>query len=425
MRRTNKQSAALDGLIIKAVTDGLTLPRDIFKLLSKNKHAKGLTQGQLYQRVFRLKRDGRVSCPDGKRNPEAMQKFRDDVAAIVNGQSRQLGVRGVFYLAVAAGLCEKTDGAYQGVVHALDILRMSGDVAFDRIIDSGRIVHPHGLGDRSPVVDLVTAGTDYDEIQTFIENKVSEEAEYEPNITDPEPPSYTQGMEPDELTESVMKLDEVGAQIDHGPWDGCEVVPFVVCEKEGLSGIIQPVCLAYDVPYVAVRGGASITVLHQIWELMQEGALPWRVLTLYDFDQAGENIEAAAVARLRAFGGEAKWTSERIAVTPKQVKKLKLPTRPEKKGDGVAVELDAIPPDTLAKIVTAAIKKCIPKDIDDRRLVAEEEAEAEHDERLSDIVEGVTVDYEPQRNEEMQEYVEEYRSKFNDLHYRFKLYAPK
>ena len=272
-----------------------------------------------------------------------MQQLRASIAAIVNGQSRQLGVRGVFYLAVAAGLCEKTYGAYQTVVHALDILRMSGEVDFGRIIDAGRTIYSHGL-ERSPVGDLVTDNTDYDAIQSHIESTVTREAYEEPRIISPRSPDFDQAREADVLADDLMGCEEAQADINHGPWDGCALVPFVICEKEGLSGIIQPICYRYRVPFVAVRGGASITVLHQLWEMMQLGELPWRLLTLYDYDKAGQDIEHAAMERLRAFGGEAKWTSTRVAVTAKQVSRLKLPTRPEKNGDGEAVELDAIPP---------------------------------------------------------------------------------
>ena len=158
----------------------------------------------------------------------------------------------------------------------------------------------------------------------------------------------------------------MSAEIDHGPWDGCEEVPFVICEKEGLSGIIEPVCYQYKVPFVAVRGAASITILHDIWELLQTSDLPWRLLTFYDFDKAGLDIEHAALDRLRRFGGEAEWTHQRIAVTPDQIEQLHLPMRPEKRYIGEAVELDAIPPDVLAEIVEKSIQSCIPEDIEDR-----------------------------------------------------------
>ena len=422
---SNDQSESVNALIIEATTkNGLVKPRDIFGFVKENGQAKNLTMDSVYQRIGRLKKAWLVTCPLWQRTTEQIEERRQSIAAIVNGQTRQLGVRGVFYLAVAAGLCEKTQGEYQAVSKALDILRMGGKVAFDRIIDAGRTIYPHGLGERSPVGDLVTDNTDYDEIQGHIDSTVTEEAAEEPGIIAPSSPDFTQAREAVVLAHDLMWSDEVQADIDHGTWDGCEVVPFVICEKEGLSGIIQPICAQYDVPFVAVRGAASITVLHQLWEMMQLGELPWRLLTLYDFDKAGDDIENAAMSRLRAFGGDAVWTSERIAVTAKQVSRLKLPTRPEKNGDGEAVELDAIPPDTLAKLVTSAIKACIPKDIEDRRRAARSEAREAHYDKVEEMVTESMEDYEPQRNEEMQRYVQEQQPKFERLRREFERDAP-
>ena len=166
-RMKSKQSEAVDGLIISAVSDhNLNKPREILKFLHGNRQAKSVTRAALCSRLQRLMKRGLVSRPNACRSADEMEQWRANIAAIVNGQSRQLGVRGVFYLAVAAGLCEKTDSMYQTVVVALDILRMSGEVAFDRIIDAGRTIHPHGLDARSPVVDLMTNSTDYKEIRS-------------------------------------------------------------------------------------------------------------------------------------------------------------------------------------------------------------------------------------------------------------------
>ena len=375
MQPTHKQSAATTRHIINAISvlGPTAKPREILQLLQDNRQATYLTPHRLHSRLFELKKSGRISLQKAKRNAEDMEEWRASIAAIVNGQGRQLGVRGVFYLAVSAGLCEKNDSMYEAVVVALDILRMSGEVGFDRIIDAGRTIHPHGLDARSPVVDLMTNSTDYKEIRSHIDSTVTEEADQEPSIIPPRSPDFTQSREEDELADALMRSEEAQADIDHGPWDACDAVPFVICEKEGLSGIIQPICYRYDVPFVAVRGGASITILHDIWELLERGELPWKLLTMYDFDQAGATIEHAALNRLRRFGGEAEWTHQRIAVTPDQIEQLHLPMRPEKRYIGEAVELDAIPPDTLAEIVEEAIKACIPDDIDERREAASEE----------------------------------------------------
>ena len=296
-------------------------------------------------------------------------------------------------------------------------------MAFESIIDSTREIHPHGLA-RSPVDDLVTNATDYEEIRSHIESTVEEEVETEPQIFDPEPPMYVQALEPDDLSKKLRESPEVSATIDHGPWDGCEVVPFVLCEKAGLSGIIEPICEEYGVPFVAVRGAASITIMYEIWQLLQRGDLPWRLLTFYDYDKAGLDIEHAALDRLMAFGGAAEWTSERIAVTAEQITRLQLPMRPEKSGYGEAVELDAIPPETLAEIVTEAIQMFIPEDIEERRHEARQDANDTHRRMVKAMVEEATADYEPQRDADMERYVEEAQAQFDDLIEAFRRGAP-
>ena len=424
-RLTHKQLEAENRRIIKAISVlGQTAkPRDILRLLQDNGRARYLTSCRLHSRLFQLKKAGRISLQNGKRNAEEMKEWRASIAAIVNGQDRQLGVRGVFYLALAARLCAKTETMYEAVVEALDRLRMSGRVAFERIRDDTRQIHPHGL-ERSPVDDLVTNETDYEEIRSHIDSTVEEEVETEPWIIAPTVPRYVQALEPDDLCEKLRESPEVWAEIAHGPWDGCEEVPFVLCEKAGLAGIIEPICEQYGVPFVATRGGASITILHELWELLQEGDLPWRLLTFYDYDKSGKDIERAALRRLEQFGGAAEWTSERIAVTSEQITRLKLPMRPEKSGYGEAVELDAIEPETLASIVTEAIKACIPEDIEERRLDAHMAANKTHRLRVEAMVEEFTEDYEPQRDEDMELYVEEAQEQFEDLIDEFLRDAP-
>ena len=134
-RLTHKQLEAENRRIIKAISVlGQTAkPRDILRLLQDNGRARYLTSCRLHSRLFQLKKAGRISLQNGKRNAEEMKEWRASIAAIVNGQDRQLGVRGVFYLALAARLCAKTETMYEAVVEALDRLRMSGRVAFERI----------------------------------------------------------------------------------------------------------------------------------------------------------------------------------------------------------------------------------------------------------------------------------------------------
>ena len=251
MRLTNKQSKGVENHIIKAVAvlGPTAKPSEILRFLHDKEQASSMTAALLGSRLSRLKLAGRVSLQNGIRDADGMKKWLASIAGIVLGQGRQLGVRGVFYLAVAAGLCEKTEAAYQSVVKALDRLRMSGEVAFDRIIDAGRTIHPHGLDARSPVVDLMTNATDYDAIQTYIESTVNDAAEEEPRISAPERPEYYQAADPDNLSLALMQSEQVQDQIDNEPWDGCDAVPFIICEKEGLSGIIEPLGAFADQQY--------------------------------------------------------------------------------------------------------------------------------------------------------------------------------
>ena len=177
-----------------------------------------------------------------------MEEWRSSIADIVRGQGRQLGVRGVFYLAVAAGLCEKNERAYEPYfAWRWTTLRMSGEVDFSSIIDPGRTIHPYGLDRRSPVLDLVTSssGLRRDPNLHRIEGRKGSRARSRVSWNRA-PPMYSQAREPYELTGALINADEVVAQIDHGPWDGCEEVPFVICEKEGLSGVIEPICNQYN-----------------------------------------------------------------------------------------------------------------------------------------------------------------------------------
>ena len=366
----------------------------------------------LYQRLHRLKKSGRLSCPNAKRNSEEMEEWRQSIAAIVNGQSRQLGVRGVFYLAVAAGLCEKTQGEYQAVSKALDILRMSGEVGFDHIIDAGRTIYPHGLGE--PVGDLVTNSTDYDAIRSHIDSTVTEEADEEPFIIAPRSPSFTQAREADELADALMRSEEAQSDLVVGPWDGCEVIPFVICEKEGLLGDHPAdLCSIRRAVCGRARGGehhgpASIV------EMLHVGELPWRLLTLYDYDWAARTSSTPRCVGWRRLAARPSGPPSGSRWTPEQVNEMNLPMRPEKNGGGAAVELDAIPPDALAEIVEKAIQSCIPDDIDDRRKAARDEAEEAHSNTVEAMVTEATKDYEPQRDEEMQRYVQEQQTEVRE-----------
>ena len=73
-----------------------------------------------------------------------------------------------------------------------------------------------------------------------------------------------------------------------------------------------------------------------------------------DLDRAGGHIEADIQAKLEHFGCRA--TFERLALTSAQVRAYDLPDRPEKRGQGRATELDALPPDVFRGLIRTAIE---------------------------------------------------------------------
>ena len=92
---------------------------------------------------------------------------------------------------------------------------------------------------------------------------------------------------------------------------------------------------------------------------------------------------------------EAEIHFQRVAVTPLQINDWKLPTRPTKTTDSrsknfgdISVELDAIPPDRLRRLVQSAIERHLPK----RQFHILKEAEASEREIIMWLVNGMDVE---------------------------------
>src|SRR5262249_34524186 len=87
-----------------------------------------------------------------------------------------------------------------------------------------------------------------------------------------------------------------------------------------------------------------------------------------DYDPSGQDAAANIERRLREFAPNASITFRQIAVTPNQITRWNLPTRPTKSSDPRAanfadqpVELDAITPQRLRALVRTAIERHMPK----------------------------------------------------------------
>jgi hypothetical protein len=231
-------------------------------------------------------------------------------------------VRQVFYQLVVRGVIEKTEAAYKVVVvRLLTEMRMADDIPFEWIVDESRRTR---------------------QTQTFdnITDALNDTAKF--------------------YRRSALRASDVYVEI----WS----------EKEALSGIIWDVASEYDVPVVVSKGTPSLT---QLWGSFQnilaasEADKPSYLYQFGDHDPSGCLIPQVIESRLTEFCDMYDClfppTVERIALTPEQVRRYRLPTRPTKrvgnshaKGfEGRSTELDALPPNVLRDLVRNCIERHI------------------------------------------------------------------
>ncbi len=176
----------------------------------------------------------------------------------------------------------------------------------------------------------------------------------------------------------------------------------VWCEKDALAGVLVEVTAEYDVPLMVTKGYPSLTYLYSAAETIAAKYQEKKRITIYylgDYDPSGVDIrrnveeqlnELAAeivlgrgwAEKLRPLGAEADrshyFDFEVLAVEPWQIEAFGLLTRPTKQTDsraagfaGESVELDAIAPTELRRIVRDAIEDHLPEGALDSILVAE------------------------------------------------------
>jgi hypothetical protein len=132
--------------------------------------------------------------------------------------------------------------------------------------------------------------------------------------------------------------------------------------------VIYPVTSMFDVPLMVARGYASLSFLHSAAEYISTLTVPAYIYHLGDYDPSGVNAGEKIEETLSELAPDAEIIFERLAVTPDQIRDWNLPTRPTKKSDtrsknfgAISVELDAIDPNRLRRLVQKAIERHLPK----------------------------------------------------------------
>jgi hypothetical protein len=270
------------------------------------------------------------------------RRTREDIEVVKNAmrsvllEDNPMTVRQVFYRMVSTGVIRKTEGEYkQTVCRLLSDMRLSGEIPFGWIADNTR-------WQRKP--------------QTYssVESMLRRTAE-----------AYRRSL-----------------------WDNQDAYVEIWLEKDALSGVLYDVTGRWDVPLMVTRGYPSLSYLMGAAEAIEAMGKPTYLYYFGDYDPSGLDIPRNVESRLREFAPTADITFECIAVTPAQIIRWNLQTRPTKKTDsrskgfeGESVEVDAIHPTDLRELAA----DCITEHIDPGALEAMYAAEREERELLQGI----------------------------------------
>jgi hypothetical protein len=271
------------------------------------------------------------SRPTRQRRTKAeMQHIREAIVAELEAE-HPMTDRQVFYRLVSLRVVDKTEAEYkQTVCRLLGEMRLAGEIPFSWIADNTRWM-------RKPRT--------YTGLQHFLELSAE---------------TYRRAV-----------------------WTSQSNYVEVWLEKDALAGVLYQVTEEWDVPLMVTRGYASLSFLHSAAATIAEKKKPAYIYYLGDHDPSGVDIPRVVERRLCEFAPGADIHFETIAVTPSQIIRWDLPSRPTKPTDtrsknfpGRSVEVDAIPPGQLRSLVAFYVQLHIDAETR-QRLLAVEEAERE------------------------------------------------
>lgn len=239
--------------------------------------------------------------------------------------------RSVFYRLVSHGVVPKTEHAYKNtVVRLLGLMRLEQEIPFGWITDGTRL-----------------------------------------------------RQKPRTHTSLGAALQRTRETYRRALWAELPVHVEVWSEKDAIAGVLVQETWAWDVPLLVCRGYPSLTYLMAAAREIESIAKPTFVYYFGDHDPSGVDISRNVRSRLEQFAPNAAIHFERVAVTPEQISRLGLPTRPTKQTDtrakgfeGGSVEVDAIEPAELRRLARDCISQHIDPDVQER-LAAVEAAERE------------------------------------------------
>ena len=169
-------------------------------------------------------------------------------------------------------------------------------------------------------------------------------------------------------------------------WENQPYYPEVLIEKKALEGVFYKTCMHNRIALGACKGYPSLTFLHdlslRIIEATGKGKQPI-ILYFGDYDPSGEDIPRALRENLILLGCSEELEVRRICLNKDQVIAWGLPPAPTKDTDSRSVhwdglgqvELDAVKPEKLMRLLQSAIDDIFDHSLFEE-LLAREEREA-------------------------------------------------
>lgn len=251
-------------------------------------------------------------------------------------QQPPMTVRQMFYRMSAIGQVPKTENGYRQVQYALTAMRRQGAIPYDWLADNTRWRR--------------------------------------------KPRTYS-GL--------ASMLRESQQFYRRALWDNQPDYVEIWLEKDALAGVVYSITERWDVPLYVTRGYPSLSYLYDAAEYLKAIDKPCFIYHFGDFDASGADAARAVRDGLREFGAD--FSFEQVAVTEPQIRLWHLQTRPAKRSDprakgwgAEAVELDAIPPDRLRRMVEDVIRGHVDPDA----LAALEREQAAERESLAAVISG-------------------------------------
>jgi len=155
----------------------------------------------------------------------------------------------------------------------------------------------------------------------------------------------------------------------------------VWCEKKTLTPFLADPITNLDVVYIPSHGYTSVTFLKDNANRLMKINKPKIILYAGDWDPSGEDIERNVKAKLEQYGVK-DIDIQHVCLSEDQIKAYKLPpmmakpadTRTKKfieKHGNETVELDALHPTEILKLIIAKIDALFDKSIESKRIIWE------------------------------------------------------